>query len=108
MSDIPTKAKLDEYVKLGMVRSQTHPELPLSIYVYTEFTQFERLWNNVTRACRGLVVDNKGRCIVRCLPKFFNEDEPHAVCDRPKETPIHFDKLDGSLIQVVDDEDINT
>lgn len=105
MSDIPTKAKLDEYVKLGMVRSQTHPELPLSIYVYTEFTQFERLWNNVTRACRGLVVDNKGRCIVRCLPKFFNEDEPHAVCDRPKETPIHFDKLDGSLIQVVDDEE---
>ena len=106
MSEIPTKEKLDQYVKLGMVRTQTHPTLPLSIYVYTEFTQFERLWNNVTRACRGLVVDNKGRCVVRCLPKFFNEDEPHAICDMPlQEKPIHFDKLDGSLIQVTDDEE---
>lgn len=106
MSTIPLKSKLDEYVRLGMVRSQRHPTLPLNIYVYTEFTQFERLWNNVTRACRGLVVDDKGRCVVRCLPKFFNEDEPHAVCDIPKKTvPILFDKLDGSLIQVVNDEE---
>lgn len=104
MSDIPNKSKLDDYVKMGLVRSQTHPTLPLSIYVYTELTSFERLWNNVTMSCRGLVVDDKGRCIVRCLPKFFNEGEPHLAPELGENTPIiYFDKLDGSLIQVVND-----
>lgn len=104
MSDIPGKSKLDEYVKMGLVRSQTHPTLPLTIYVYAETTSFERLWNNITMQCRGLVVDDSGRCVVRCLPKFFNEDEPHALCDMPSGiTPVVFDKLDGSLIQVAND-----
>lgn len=103
---IPSKPKLDEYVKMGLIRSQTHPDLPLTIYVYTELTSFERLWNNVTLNCRGLVVDDKDRCIIRCLPKFFNEDEPHALCEKPyKLRPIIFDKLDGSLIQVANDKE---
>lgn len=105
MSDIPSRAKLDEYVKMGLVRSQTHPTLPLTIYVYTELAAFERLWNSVTTQCRGLVVDDTGRCVVRCLPKFFNEDEPHALCDVPKDVaPVVLNKLDGSLIQVANDE----
>lgn len=102
--NIPSKSKLDEYVKMGLVRSQTHPTLPLTIYVYSELTSYERLWNNVTLNCRGLVVDDKDRCIVRCLPKFFNEDEPHALCELPyQHKPTVFDKLDGSLIQIVND-----
>ena len=105
MSTIPGKQKLDEYVKMGLVRSQTHSTLPLTIYVYNETTAFERLWNNVTLLCRGLVVDDKGRCIVRCLPKFFNEDEPHALCEMPKEPSLVMDKLDGSLIQVANDDE---
>lgn len=106
MSSIPNKSKLDEYVKLGLVRSQTHPTLPLTIYVYTETAAFERLWNSVTSLCRGLVVDDKDRCIVRCLPKFFNEDEPHALCGiDPTDTLMVFNKLDGSLIQVVNDKE---
>lgn len=100
---IPLKSKLDEYVKMGLVRSQTHSTLPLTIYVYTEQASFEHLWNNVTMACRGLVVDDKDRCIVRCLPKFFNEDEAHALCGMPKEASVIFNKLDGSLIQVAND-----
>lgn len=105
MSDIPSKSKLDEYVKLGLLRSQEHATLPLTIYVYTEMTAFERLWNNVTMASRGLVVDDKGRCVVRCIPKFFNEDEPHALCGMVEtSTPRYYNKLDGSLIQVVNDD----
>lgn len=106
MSSIPSKSKLDEYVKLGLIRSQIHPELPLSIYVYTETTAHERLWNSVTSICRGLVVDDKDRCVVRCIPKFFNEDEPHAMCSLDlNEKPVMFDKVDGSLIQVVNDKE---
>lgn len=105
-SNTPSKSKLDDYVKMGLLRSQTHPTLPLTIYVYTETTTFERLWNNVTRACRGLVIDSNDRCIVRCLPKFFNEDEPHALCDMdPMKPSVIYDKLDGSLIQIVNDEE---
>lgn len=104
---LPQKPKLDEYVKLGLVRSQTNDDGSLTIYVYSEFTQFERLWNSVTRQCRGLVVDNKSRVIVRCLPKFFNADEPEALLERPKvfdpNTLVVQDKLDGSLIQVAND-----
>lgn len=107
---MPAKSKLEEYVKLGLVRAQTHPSLPLSIYVYTEFTQYEKLWNSVTMECRGLVVDESGRPIVRCMPKFFNEDEPHAFFGMTEAeikltTPIYFDKLDGSLIQIVNDKE---
>lgn len=106
MSTIPGKSKLDEYVSMGLVRSQIHPELPLTIYVYTETTSFERLWNSVTQMCRGLVVDGNDRCIVRCIPKFFNEDEPHSLCDIDKsEKPVVLDKLDGSLIQVANDKE---
>lgn len=103
----PQKAKLDEYVKMGLLRSQTNETETLTIYVYTELTQFDRLWNSVTRQARGLVMDNNSRCIIRCLPKFFNADEPEALLERPRFidpiTLVVQDKLDGSLIQVAND-----
>lgn len=103
----PQKAELDEYVKMGLLRSQTNDAGNLTIYVYTELTQFERLWNSVTRQARGLVLDNNSRCIIKCLPKFFNADEPEALLERPRSidpsTIVVQDKLDGSLIQVAND-----
>lgn len=103
----PQKPKLDEYVKMGLLRSQTNDAGTLTIYVYTELTQFDRLWNSVTRQSRGLVVDNSSRCIVRCMPKFFNDDEPEALLEKPRELDptkiLVQDKLDGSLIQVAND-----
>lgn len=53
---LPTKATFDEYVKKGLVRSQKYKDL--TIYQYTEFTQFESLWNNCTLNARGIVFDN--------------------------------------------------
>ena len=103
----PQKSKLDEYVKMGLLRSQTNDAGTLTIYVYTELTQFERLWNSVTRQARGLVLDNNSRCVIKCLPKFFNADEPEALLERPRDidpsTLVVQDKLDGSLIQVAND-----
>lgn len=103
----PQKSKLDEYVKMGLLRSQTNDIGTLTIYVYTELTQYDRLWNSITRQARGLVVDNNSRCVVRCLPKFFNDNEPEALLERPRIVdPANLvvqDKLDGSLIQVAND-----
>lgn len=103
----PQKSKLDEYVKMGLLRSQTNAAGTLTIYVYSELTQFDRLWNSVTRQARGLVLDNKSRCIIKCLPKFFNADEPEALLERPRvidpASLVVQDKLDGSLIQVAND-----
>ncbi|GIH79629.1 hypothetical protein [Planobispora longispora] len=61
-------AALTEAVGRGLVREQAHPELPLRILNYTEKAQAERAWNEVTLACRGLIVDDDGRVVARPFP----------------------------------------
>lgn len=88
-------AAVEREVAEGWVRSQRHPTLPLTIYNYTKNTQFEWRWNNVTLACRGLIVDDDNNVVARPLPKFFNLEEVTAVPRRPYRI---FEKLDGSLL----------
>lgn len=108
MSLLPQRSTFDKYAELGLLKRQTDGDR-LTIYVYSEWTAYERLWNGVTRAARGLVFDDAGRVVVRCLPKFFNDDEPEADLGRPKvlspDDIVVQDKVDGSLIQVVDDDE---
>lgn len=110
MSTIPQKSKLDSYVDMGLLISKRHPDLPLTIYNYSQLTVMDQLWNSVTIACRGLVVDDKGRCVIRCMPKFFNSGELHAYTFQNDQAATaafddfyYTDKLDGSLIQMVND-----
>lgn len=85
---------LKTYELNGLVRSQTHPTLPLTIWNYTEKVQYEGLWDEVTLATRGLVTDGSGRVVARPFRKFFNLEEK-------KHTPTQefrvFEKMDGSL-----------
>lgn len=103
---LPTKSTFDEYVKKGLVRSQTYKDM--TIYQYTEFTQFESLWNNCTLNARGIVFDNDGVIVQRCIPKFFNHDEPDGVKVEKlmlkEQLPVIQEKLDGSLIKITKDE----
>ena len=80
----------------GYLRCQTHPEAPFSIYNCTEATQFERVWNEITLKCRGLILDDKGNTIACPFPKFFNlgETENQVIPNEPFEV---FEKMDGSL-----------
>lgn len=103
---LPTKSTFDDYVKKGLVRSQTYKDM--TIYQYTEFTQFESLWNNCTLNARGIVFDDDGALVQRCIPKFFNHDEPDGIKVEKlmlrEQLPIIQEKLDGSLIKITKDE----
>lgn len=89
-----TKDILDKYVAEGWLISQVHPTLPLTIYNYSQATQYEGKWDEVTLSARGLVVDNKGIIVARPFKKFFNIEENRHV--ETKEFEV-FEKMDGSL-----------
>ncbi|MFJ9413647.1 RNA ligase [Streptomyces sp. NPDC101227] len=86
----------------GHITRKRHPELPLSLYSYTRACQYERVWNEATLRCRGLVADDvTGEIVALPLAKFFNVGEhgtgqPYAPAlpDEPFEV---YDKVDGSL-----------
>lgn len=92
--------RLAEHIASGVVNRVEHPALPLVLYNYTPRCQFERVWDDVTMRCRGLVVDESGNVVARPFRKFFNEGE------RPDDAiPWHepseiTEKLDGSLLIV--------
>lgn len=102
MSSLASKEKYDSYAKRGMLNGSRHATLPLTLYTYTRETQFDGLWNGVTLSARGLVLDDSGRCVVRCIPKFFNSTEAHIIPPDIGE-PVAYAKMDGSLIQVAND-----
>ena len=85
---------LNNYKERGLLYSQIHPTLPLTIWNYTEKVRYESLWDEVTLAARGLVTDGSGRIVARPFQKFFNIEER-------KHTPTQefevFEKMDGSL-----------
>ncbi len=88
------------YIEKGLVSEQAHPEKPsLRIFNYTQECQFSRAWDEVTRQCRGLIMDiETGEIIARPFEKFFNYGEHVANgWEIPDETPIVTEKLDGSL-----------
>lgn len=87
-------ATLNKYVADKRLKVQAHPSEDLLIWNYTEVTQFKKLWDDITLACRGLITDNAGNIVARSFNKFFNENE------RPYEATPDFKvyaKLDGSL-----------
>lgn len=89
-----TKNILERYVNDGWLISQVHPTLPLTIYNYSQATQYEGYWDEVTLSCRGLVIDHKGNIVARPFRKFFNIEEKRHT---PTEDFEVYEKMDGSL-----------
>jgi len=73
-----------------------HPTLPLSIYNYSRTTQYEGKWDNITKSCRGLILDREGNVVAKSFDKFFNLEE-HKPEEIPNEEFEVYEKLDGSL-----------
>lgn len=98
LRDLFDQDQLGHMVVDGYVRVQQHPTQPLSILNYTEKAQYERVWNPVTRTCRGLIVEQgTDEIVARPFPKFFNHNEPAATGINLTERVTVTDKMDGSL-----------
>lgn len=79
-----------------LVSVQKHPEADLFIYNYTPKVQYKKLWNEITRQTRGLILDPDLNIVARPFEKFFNLEE-HSSGEIPNEPFNVFEKLDGSL-----------
>lgn len=88
-----------ELVNLGYLNFQKHPTHDLFIFNYSKTAQFEKYWNEITLASRGLVLNSNNELIARCLPKFFNVQELD-VANIPKGSFKVYEKLDGSYLQI--------
>lgn len=98
-----SKAQVLQEVEAGRVRSARHPSLPLTIFTYTEETQYSKSWNPVNIWCRALVFDDLGRQVNHPFPKFFNYEElteEEKVKFAPYRLTTVSAKEDGSMIQV--------
>jgi len=87
---------LNDYIQKGLVVKNDHPTLPLSIYNYSRTCQYENKWDNITKSCRGLILDKDGNVIAKSFDKFFNLEE-HSTEEIPNEAFEVYEKLDGSL-----------
>lgn len=87
---------LNKMIAARYIKVNQHPTANLYIYNYSETAQFERIWNEVTLQCRGLILDNKGKIVARPFPKFFNLEElvNAPIPNLPFEV---YEKMDGSL-----------
>ena len=88
---------LNKYYEDGWLIKQTHPTLPLTIWNYSQTTQYEGKWDEVTMLCRGLVTDDMGRIVARPFKKFFNMEEGKHTATSEFDV---YEKMDGSLIIV--------
>lgn len=88
------------YIEKKLISEQSHPEDPdVRIFNYTQVCQYEKAWDDVTRNCRGLIMNVKtGEVLARPFPKFFNYQEHLANgWPIPDGEPVITEKMDGSL-----------
>lgn len=87
---------LERYYNEGLLIKRNHPSLPLTIWNYSQHTQYYSKWDDITLRCRGLVTHSQtGEILARPFCKFFNIEEGKHVATEHFEV---YEKLDGSLI----------
>lgn len=84
------------YIENKLVSVQKHSYADLYIHNYTAKAQYDRVWDEITLQCRGLITDGKGKIVARPFHKFFNLEEL-GKSQLPTEPFEVFEKMDGSL-----------
>jgi RNA ligase len=97
IEDILDINNLNKMVEEKYISKKPNDSNTLFIYNYTKMTQFDKVWNNETKTCRGLIVDENNNIIARPFPKFFNLGEDVSIEDLPNESYKITEKMDGSL-----------
>lgn len=102
MSSTLAGLNLDEIqlrIDAGYIRRQWTDDRALMILNYTRKAEYDRVWDEYTRLCRGLILNADGSIHSRSFPKFFNLGEmPETMPENlPKEDPIITVKEDGYL-----------
>lgn len=92
-----TAQELEDAKREGLVTVRQHPTEKLWIYNYSPMVQYNQAWTDVTKSCRGLILDSDYNIIARPFQKIFNYTEivpDPVIFDR---VPQVSDKADGSL-----------
>ena len=97
--DLFDMQQYNRLVEAKYIREQTHPDFPdLVISNYTESCTWDKEWNDITLACRGLIWNWKTyEILARPFAKFFNHDQegaPALTLDTPV---VVTEKMDGSM-----------
>lgn len=93
MIDLST---LMSYQDQGLIKASKGGDF--TVWCYTPDCVISHAWDDVTRACRGLVFHEDGTLVSRPYPKFFNWNQPEAVMEHgPFDA---YEKMDGTLIVV--------
>jgi RNA ligase len=89
---------LNKMIDEKYISVQKHSIVDLFIYNYTQKAQFDKIWNEETLMCRGLIMDKDNNIVARPFPKFFNVEE---AINNGEQLPLEdfrvTEKLDGSL-----------
>lgn len=88
--------KIEKYISQGLLYRQWHSNGKLQILNYSQLVQYSKAWDEITRECRGLILNKNYEVVARAFPKFFNAEEidPSLI---PNEPFIAMEKMDGSL-----------
>jgi tRNA splicing ligase len=87
---------LQEMIDANYINKLKHKDTDLYLYNYNASAQYEKVWNEVTLNCRGLILDENFNIIARPFKKFFNYGENQDL-QLPIESFEVFEKMDGSL-----------
>lgn len=94
------KTLLLKMLEEGYIVTQKHDTLDLHLYNYTRKCTYEKMWNEVTLRCRGLILDKDYNIVSLPLEKFFNYEEygPERIESELRGKKYHvYDKKDGCL-----------
>lgn len=89
---------IEDYIDKNLLVQRKHPTEDLWILNYTDDTQYEKNWDDITTVCRGLIVDSNYKIKFRSYSKFFNYEELIAYNISIPDVKYHIQKkMDGML-----------
>jgi RNA ligase len=101
MEEVLTKISwkiINEYIEKRLLIIQKHPTKNLWILNYSRSCAYDNAWDLITLSCRGMIVNENGDIISRCMKKFHNWEQlintNYSIPNEPFEIT---EKMDGQL-----------